>query len=256
MRIESFTPDLEALFWDVVKRDWCDYYFFIYDWLLQKERTQIFLALEGNEVAGLMVVYDGYIAQLRGEREAVRLLLDHLTLETVDVQVPAYCQDLLLQKFPTSSLKENITLMSLRLGEEQLSVKVQPQRLNAQDAGEIAALMHQSYPNLWGDITAENVVALMGAKEAVWFGIKLGGELVSFGYAMATPKISHVTWIATSPQHGNKGYATSIVSALLKECLAVADGAIIYVVDDNAAAKRVYSKVGFKPYKHYFFVKV
>ncbi|MCL5876314.1 MAG: GNAT family N-acetyltransferase [Candidatus Bathyarchaeota archaeon] len=70
-----------------------------------------------------------------------------------------------------------------------------------------------------------------------------------------TPKVSHVTWIATSPQHENKGYATSTVSMLVKECLSAAETTIIYVMDDNASANCVYAKVGFKPYKSYFFLK-
>ena len=115
--------------------------------------------------------------------------------------------------------------------------------------------MRESYPKMWSEISAESVKALIAVKEAVWLGIKQDGKLVAFGYAMLTPKVSHVTWIATSPRHERKGYATSIVSALAKECLAAAEAAIIYVMDDNNAAKGIYCKVGFRPYKSYFFVR-
>lgn len=255
MQLAPLTPDLEPQFWSIVKQDYCDYYFFIYDWLLEMERTQIFLALEDDAVAGLMVIYNGSIAQLRGEASAVQLMLTNLTRDVVDVQVPQDCESLLLKKYPAFKLKAHVTLMSLKKGEEQPSIKVEPQRLTVADAQEITALMHESYPEMWSDIPVENVRALMTAKEAVWLGIKWQGKLTSFGYAMLTPKVSHVTWIATCPQFENRGYATSIASALIKECLAASEEAIIYVMDDNAVAKRVYLKTGFRPYKSYFFVK-
>lgn len=90
---------------------------------------------------------------------------------------------------------------------------------------------------------------------ALFLGIKQESKLVSFGYAMVTPTVSHVIWIATHRKWRNKRYATSIVSELVKECLNKASTAIIYVMDDNMTAKSVYSKVGFKPYKSYLYVK-
>jgi predicted GNAT family acetyltransferase len=115
--------------------------------------------------------------------------------------------------------------------------------------------MHEANVALWGDISAEAVAALFSAKEALWLGIKREDKLASFGYAMLTPKMCHVTWIATRPGYERLGYATSIVSSLLEACLAVADGAVIYVMDNNDIAKRIYSKAGFKSYKQYVFVK-
>lgn len=255
VRFVPLTPELEARFWSLVKADYCDYYFFIYDLLLQKERTQISLALEDEAVVGLMLIYDGHIVQLRGRHEDVEFMLNNLKQDSVDVQVPVDCEDLLLQKYPHFKLFAHVTLMSLKRGDEQLALRVTPERLSAKDAPQIAQLMHECYPKMWSEISAEAVEALFWVKEAVWFGIKLDGRLVSFGYGMLTPKVCHVTWIATNPQYEKRGYATSIVSALVRECLAVADGAVIYVMDGNVVARRIYSKVGFKPYKSYVFLK-
>jgi predicted GNAT family acetyltransferase len=255
VRLVPLTPELETSFWSLVKADYCDYYFFIFDLLLQKERTQISLALEDDAVVGVMLIYDGHIVQLRGGHEAVAFMLNNLNETSVDVQVPVDCQDLLEQKYPSFKLLAHVTLMSFKRGEEQLTVKVTPERLSVKDAPQIAQLMHECYYKMWREISAEAVEALFLVKEAVWFVIKLDGKLVSFGYGMLTPKVCHVTWIATNPQYEKRGYATSIVSALVRECLAVADEAVIYVMDDNVVARRIYSKVGFKPYKSYVFVK-
>ena len=64
-----------------------------------------------------------------------------------------------------------------------------------------------------------------------------------------------MAWIATHANYRNRGYASPILSALLKEVLESSETAFIYVLSDNATAMHVYSKVGFKPYKRYVYVK-
>lgn len=256
MEIVEVTAATERQFLEVVERDYCDYYFFIYDWLLQRSKTKIYLAQENGDVVGLMVFFDGHIAQLRGNHAAVDLLLKRLPSQVADVQVPSYCEDLLNARFSAPKLKAHVTLMHVSRGREKLCISQKPKRLTAKDAVEITQIMHEADLELWNDITAEAVAGLFSAKEALWLGIKREGKLVAFGYAMLTPKVCHVTWIATRPGYERLGYATSIVSSLVGECLAVAEGAIIYVIDENNTAKEIYAKVGFKPYKSYVFVKV
>lgn len=255
LRLAALTNDLEGSFWRIVKQDYCDYYFFIYDWLLQKERTQVFLALEGDVIVGFMLIYDGNIVQLRGEPGAVGFMLENLKLEAIEVQVPISCEKLVTERFSAFKLKALITLMHLEQGEEHLSFSVKPERLSVEDAVDVALLMKESYPEMWSEITADYVRQQFMAEGTFWLGIREGGKLVSFGYAMLTLKVSHLTWMATSKQWRNKGYATSILSALVKECLNNASTSIIYVMDDNLAAKSVYSGVGFKPYKSYIFLR-
>ncbi|MCW3999566.1 MAG: GNAT family N-acetyltransferase [Candidatus Bathyarchaeota archaeon] len=255
MQLTPLTNQSEATFWQIVKKDFCDYYFFIYDWLNHKEKTCIYLAQEGDEVAGLMLVYQGNIVQMRGSIEAVQFMLEQLDFSELDVQVPLNCESLLTTRFPCFSLKAHVTLMALNRGQELLCFKVTPQRLCAVDAQDIASLMNQSYPQMWSEVTAEMVASIMQFKESLMVGVKVGGKLVSFGYATLTPTVSHVTWIATHPSHENRGYATSIVSALIKECLEVAPTAIIYVMENNAVANRLYLKAGFKPQRTYAFIR-
>jgi predicted GNAT family acetyltransferase len=61
--------------------------------------------------------------------------------------------------------------------------------------------------------------------------------------------------VATDEQYRNRGYATSIVSALVEEILKTDQTALIHVLRDNAPAARVCSKVGFKPYETYLSLK-
>jgi predicted GNAT family acetyltransferase len=255
MKLVPLSPENEARFWEIVKQDYLDYFFFIYDWELQKSQTQIYFAVNSDAVAGLMLIYDNRIVQLRGEKESVRFLLNNLNLPQVDVQIPEHSESLLLEKYPRFTLKEKVILMSIKRGQAQPDVSVCPQRLTVNDAGAVADLMHVCYPEMWSSVSADNVAALMNAKDAIWIGIKNNDQLAAFGYAMKNVKVSHITWIATKPQFQCRGYATSIVTSLIKECLAFSEEAIIYVIEDNSVAKHIYQKTGFKPYKSYVFLK-
>lgn len=254
MKLTVLSSETEKLFWNYVNVDFCDYYFFIYDWLLQKDRTQVFLALKDDAVVGAMLIYEGSIVQLRGEPKAVGFLLENLKLKNIELMALLDCEKEVLDKFPNYKQKA-ITLMTLKAGEEKPSSTFEPQRLTSADADEVAQLMKESYPEMWSSITAKNVKELFGSDLALWLGIKFDSQLVAFGYAMLTPQVSHVMWIATRKEHRNRSCATSIVSALTKECLNKASTAIIYVEDNNFAAKTVYAKVGFKPYKTYLLLK-
>lgn len=202
-----------------------------------------------------MIIYAGIFAQLRGNRMAVAFMFKSLPHRLKEVQVPLDCQDLLKERFPSAQLVTTVTLMRLERGNQNLIVSAKPEALTASDAGDIADLMHQCYPQMWSDIQKEAIQTLFNAKETLLLGIRNQGVLAAFGYAKRTPTVSHVTWIGTRREHERRGYATSIVSSLVKACLEISDTAIIYVMSDNAVACHVYSRVGFVPYMQYAFAK-
>ena len=250
----ALTEALERVFWAHVNQDPLDFYFFIFDWKFKREQTRIFMALdEADAVAGLMVVYNCCIVQVRGTREAVRLLLDGLDIEEVVVQAPLDCEDIVVDRFPVFEQKTTPILLFLKKGEENIKVTIEPEKLCVDDADEIAGLMHEAYPEFWSVITTEGIEESFA--EASWVGIRREGKLVAFGKAVSTTPVGYVAWIATRADYRKRGYATSILSALLKEVLEFSSTAFIYVLSDNASAMQVYSKVGFKPYKRYFYVK-
>lgn len=239
----------------MVHEDTLDYYFFKYDFLLQPQKTKFFLAFDDESVVGLALIYNDSMVQLRGEPAVVAFMLGELKLQHADVQVPLACKEILLERYPAALLQEKITLMSLEKADARLDIKVKPEVLHASDTGDIALIMNESYPKMWRDMTKEQVSGFFASSCSYWLGIREQGKLVSFGYATLTPQVSHVTWLATKPQYQKKGYGLSIVSALIKKCLTNGPTAVIYVMGDNEIAKQLYAKVGFKPYKHYFFIK-
>ena len=248
MRVASIDEGFEQTFWDYANQDPLHYYFFILDMKQRREQTKILLALEGTKVEGLMLVYADYIVQLRGSRKAVEMLLDRVDLEKVELQAPLDCEDLVLKKYRPQA-KHEMVLMRLRKGEEMIQVNHEPVRLGVGDAERVAEIMREADPEWWGEVTAERQKERL--ERGFWLGIKHDGKIVSVGSTQFVDFASNIGVIATEERHRNMGFATSIASALVKEILKKSPVAIIHVLADNAPAVRVYSKVGFKPYRAY-----
>jgi ribosomal protein S18 acetylase RimI-like enzyme len=253
MQTVPLTADLEARFWQHVTQDPLDYYFYIFDWKLKRDQTQIQLALEGNQILGLLLTYNGSVRQVRGTRKAVQLLLGNLKGEG-ELSAPLEYQDALLKQFPNPRLAEEMNLMALHRGEENLQITTEPQQLDVGDAEAVARLMREAYPSHWSEVSADFLAGRFG--ETVWLGIRDGDRLAALGVAASALMGSHIMFIATDEAYRCRGYATSIVSALTKQILQRSAVATIHVINSNAPAKHTYEKVGFKLYKQYLYLKI
>lgn len=252
MEILSLEPALEPVFWEHVNQDIPHYYFFVFDWKCNRDVTKILLALEGSRIDGMMLVYRQNIVQLRGSCEAVKALLDKLDLEKVELQALEQHKLHILKKYkPTVSHK--MILMTLHKKEEKPLIRHTLIKLSVSDAEEIAALLRHADPEYWGTMTSQQIID--GMSSVNWLGIRVNEELVSIGDARLTEWGGLIGVVATHENHKNRGYATSIVSELVKQILEKLSIAMIYVLSDNLPAIRVYEKVGFKRYRTYFFMR-
>jgi len=128
-----------------------------------------------------------------------------------------------------------------------------PVRVGDEDVEEFVEVLRKADPEAWGDLDIEQQKASW--KEAFLLGIRHQGKLVSVGGTRFVDFASNISVVATDKGHRNMGFATSIVSALVKEILENSPVAIIHVRKDNASAIQVYSKVGFKPCKRYLLIR-
>lgn len=252
MEMLPLDSGLEDVFWNYVYQDVPHHHFFILDWKFEKNSTKILLALKENRIQGMMLTYGQSIVQLRGSAEAVNALLDYLDLEKVEIQALMEHENMVLKRYKPMTRHELI-LMTLRKGEERLHFKHPVVKLTPSDAKEIARLIGQANPESWGEAAPQRIIE--GMDERLWLGIKVDGKLVSLGGTRFTEWGSNIGVIATEESHRCKGYATSIVSTLVKKILARCPMAFIHVLSDNPPAIHVYEKVGFKPYRTYFFVR-
>ena len=253
MEIVSVADGYEQVFWNYVNRDPIDYYFFVLDWTQRREQTKIFLAVEGGEVVGSLLVFADSIVQFRGSREAVRKLLGYANVEKVELQAPLDCEDLVCEKFKPR-VRQDMMLMRLNRGEESVRITEKPVKLGVGDAEAIADLMRRCDPEWWGEAKAENVRRSL--ETGLFLGIRKDGRLVSAGSTRFDMDFAcNINMVATDEGYRDRGFATSIVSGLVGEILKRCPIALIHVIADNAPAVRAYSKVGFKPYKTYLSIR-
>jgi len=143
--------------------------------------------------------------------------------------------------------------MTMRRGEEQLYIKHPITKLTPAEAQEIASLLEEEFPE-WGEFTQEHIRERMKGN-VLFLGVKEGEKVVSLGNTRILDFGSNIGMVVTRKGYRGTGYATSIVSALLKEILRESKLALIHVLSDNPSAIRVYTKVGFKPYRTYTFIR-
>jgi len=252
LKVVSICVGYEEAFWNHVNLDPLDYFFFILDLKQRPESTKIMLAMEGERIQGLMLVYSNIIVQLRGVRRAVEKLLDHVNLEKIELQAPMDCEDLVTRKY-NPQIRHELVLMTLKKGDEKVQIKEKPVRLKPENASEVTKLMKETDPEWWGEISPEEIKQSL--EETFWVGLKDDGRIVSVGNTRFNDLGSNIGVIATVERYRNRGYATSIVSTLAEEILKRSPTALIHVLSENAPAIRVYSKVGYRPYKRYLLMR-
>jgi len=252
LRIEELGPRNSRAFLDILRDDPVEYFFLDLDYRYERESARFLLALDGDEIRGMLLVYKGKVAHAKGDREAIGLLLDSIQISPVELLVPFEHRDLVIERFefPTDWV---LVAMSLDKGKESPSVTTAPERLTVADAGDIAILVSEGQPDYWRHVKKEDIEETF--KRRTWFGIREGGRLVSAGMTWPMRPVSNIFTVVTSEGSRNRGYATSTVSALLKEVFSVSEKAMINVHEGNAPAQKVYSRVGFRPCGRYFHIK-
>jgi len=110
--------------------------------------------------------------------------------------------------------------------------------LNSSHAEEMLALVELTKPGPFGRRTWE-----MGS----YIGIHRDGQLVAMaGERLRLPGYTEVSAVCTHPEHRGLGYATSLVSTLIRKIIERNEIPFLHVAADNIAAISVYEKLGFK----------
>jgi RimJ/RimL family protein N-acetyltransferase len=252
MDMVRLSPSVEPLFWKHVTQDIFHYFFFAYDWKYNRKHTEILLAMEQKQIIGMMLVYQDRIVQLRGSDQALKILFHELDLDEVEIQVSKKHSPLVLEKYDPA-FSTDLMLMTVRREEEKPQIEHTVVRLDASYAEEIASILREGSPEIWGDVTRQQI--LEGMEDQTWVGIKVKDELVSVCSFRVTEWMGLIGRVATPKKYRNRGYATSTVSYAVKYMLQTRSDAIIFVRTDNLSATHVYQKVGFRPYQTYFFMK-
>ena len=252
MKIVPLTSQHEPLFWQHVHQNIVQYFFYALDWVHEKSKTQITLALHNNHIIGMMLTYNQRIINLRGQSQAIEAFLASIDLQEVELLAPPQYKHRVLQFFSPTTL--DTTLMAMTLNKE----RVTPQsaylitQLHESDASNIATVMQEADPSFWGDMTAQRILRKMPNFQ--WIGIK-NPHLISVSSYRFSEWVGWVSIVATARTHHNQGLATATLSHAVADLLEKQTQALIHVRADNAPAIHVYQKVGFTPYKSYFLMR-
>ena len=252
LKIVLLDENLMETFWHHVNQNQVDYHFFIFDVKNNPDKTKVWLALEGENVVGMLLVYRDCIVQLRGSHDVVKALLEKIDLREVELQAPLDCEDLVLAKF-IPKMKHRMIQMTLKRGEERNQITTEPESLDVGNAEEMVELLRRAFPDWWSDADVERFRSTM--TELVNMGIRHDGKLVSVGIARLTGYASNINTVATDERYRNRGYATSIVCTLAKKILENSEVAMIHVLEDNAPAVKAYTKAGYKPHETYLLIR-
>ncbi len=252
MRICELDGGNEAWFLRSVEERWPEYFWFLVDWMFERDRSMIRVVEDGGTLLGASLVYDHKIIQLRGEQEACKVLAELLEEQKVEINAPLEMKDALLRRFHPK-VHFNIVLLTVGRGELISRSTVAFETLVPEDAPDIARLLRDADPKWWGEMSEERVSAMFN--KSYWIGIRDEGSLRAVGSALTQGPGFNISIIATEKGSRGRGYATTIVSALAERILKEVPYALIHVREDNHVARSVYEKVGFKPYMTFYILR-
>ena len=90
-----------------------------------------------------------------------------------------------------------------------------------------------------------------------YLGIREAGQLVAMaGEGFRFPGYTEISAVCTYPDHRGRGYASSLVSALIQKMTKSGETPFLHVGTENAQSIRVYEKLGFKTRRTITFVIV
>lgn len=120
-----------------------------------------------------------------------------------------------------------------------VEAKEQPwEELGSSNADEMLALTELTKPGPFGKRTVE-----MGR----YIGIHHNGQLAAMaGERLRLPGYTEISAVCTHPDHRGRGYATSLMSVLIRSITARNEIPFLHVAEENTGAIRVYEALGFK----------
>jgi ribosomal protein S18 acetylase RimI-like enzyme len=243
LRAIRVTANNEAFFYDHIKNNIAEYFFFHADYAQYPESTEIYMALDNEEkIQGLVLIWKNRRIQLRGTIESLEFLLNGKSYNPISITGFDIHKKLILKFFPDHKKEIALYRMGLKQGDQKDFEKYKFQKLNEAYRGEIISLMRIADPVFWGLRNPEDIVI---DKNNTWYGIIEKKDLICIVGLWKYESIGYIAVVGTHPDYWNRGYASSLISSTLKELLHDAGQWFITVRVANAPAIHTYKKLGF-----------
>lgn len=133
---------------------------------------------------------------------------------------------------------------------DMLRMVLEPRDFRPHD-GRVIRLSRRHLSCLQRLYRGEGVFASYQLDSGVYYGVEVGGELVSVaGTHLISPsyQIAAVGNIFTHPSHRGQGYATACTSAVVEELLSRPLAIVLNVARSNDVALTLYKRLGFRVY--------
>ena len=236
-------PTNESLFYNFIKENFADFFFFHVDYAQYPEDTKIYMALDNyNKVKGLILIWKNRRLQLRGTNESLEFLLNQQKYTPISVTGFDEHRQLIAKFFPEYTKEIALYRMGLKKGEQKDFEKYSYQMLSEVYKQEMVSFMRETDPIYWGTRNSEDILI---DDNNIWFGIFEKERLIAITGLWNYQKVGYITVVGTHPDYWNRGLASSLVSSVLKEVFQDKEKALITVRIENKPAVHTYKKIGF-----------
>ena len=237
------TPDNEAFFYDYIKNNFAEYFFFHVDYVQYPESTEIYMALDNEEkIQGMVLIWKNRRIQLRGSNVSLEFLLNGKNYKPVSVTGFDSHRELIAKFFPAYKKEIALYRMSLKEADQKDFERYTFQKLTESHREQITSLMRIADPIFWGSNEPEDI---MIDENNIWYGIVENKELICIICIWKYESIGYITIVGTHPDYWNQGYASSLISSALKDLFREKKQCFIMVRVANAPAFHTYKKLGF-----------
>jgi ribosomal protein S18 acetylase RimI-like enzyme len=237
------TSNNEAIFYDYIKNNFAEFFFFHVDYAQYPENTQIYIALDNEDkIKGMVLIWKDQRIQLRGTSKGLEFLLNGKNYDPISVAGFDNHKKLISKFFPDYKKEIALYRMVSKKGDEKDFEKYKFHKLNESYKEEIASLMRIADPIYWGPRKPEDILI---DENNVWYGIIEDKKLLSVISVWTYESIGYITIVGTHPDYWNQGYASSLISSTLKELFRERKQCFIMVRVANAPAIHIYKKLGF-----------
>jgi RimJ/RimL family protein N-acetyltransferase len=243
LRSIRVTPDNETIFYDYIKNNFAEYFFFHVDYAQYPENTEIYMAVDNEDkIQGMVLVWKNRRIQLRGSVMSLEFLLNGKNYNPLSITGFNDHKQLIAKFFPDYKKEISLYRMGLNKGDQKEFEKYEYRRLDESYREEIASLMRISDPIFWGSRVSEDILI---DENNIWYGIIERKKLISINGVWKYQHIGYITVVGTHPNHWRQGYASSLISSVFKDLFQEKEQCFITVRTANDPAIHTYKKLGF-----------
>ncbi|MHA1674499.1 MAG: GNAT family N-acetyltransferase [Promethearchaeota archaeon] len=257
MDIIKIGRDNEDIFYDHVRGQEFEFFFFVMDYKQYPQNTQLFAAIDASKtIQGMFIIWRKETIQLRGTVAAARVFIEYLVKENVEIKEITGTTDhatLLDDYYPTFAQKFNLYRMTLQKGEERLQPTQDYQILTSSYAEQIAVFLGRVDPVFFGNRQASDIEF---DENHPTLAIMQGNRILSIACLWIDKEMGIINVIGTDPDFRNQGLATAMVSSGISYLFQHTSKILIHVRVENLAAVKIYQKAGYTPQFEYVVYKI